>query len=142
MMSRNTFKLQKILLTLAFSAIIAGCVRARPFEPPPGTNVTRLRWSQSGQLVRIHESGMLAVHLACPRSRDGKWRLSRPSDKGILRLAGVRHTGEERLPCARKHEVIFYFSAVAPGVTSFAIEVTEPVKNEPSSFELAVEVYY
>lgn len=142
MMSRSTFKLKKTLLPLALAAIVAGCATTRPYEPPQGVNVTRLRWTQSGQLVRIQEAGMLAVHLACPRNHGGEWRISRPSDKDILKLAGVRHTGEERLPCAREHEVIFYFAAVAPGLTSFAIEATDPVEDEPSAFELAVEVYY
>ena len=138
----SAFKKAAAFFAVTVCVVFAGCTPARPYEPPADADVTRLRWNQSLQLVRIQESDMLAVHLPCLKSKGSDWRLSRAPQSNVLEFIAVRYTGDVKLPCAHRNEAIFYFAAVAPGLTTFAIDATAPVANAPKAFELAVEVYY
>jgi len=132
----------KTIVAVGAAALAAGCAATGRYDPPPGADVTRIRWTQAYQVVRIAQTDILAVHLPCVLAQGRDWRLSRAPSRDVLRYAAARYTGDETVPCARKHEVIFYFEAQAPGLTSFVIESVGSGAPAPRRFEAAVEVYY
>jgi len=132
----------KTLMAVAAAALVGGCAATGRYDPPPGADVTRIRWTQAYQVVRIARTDILAVHLPCALAQGRDWRLSRAPSRDVLMYAGKRYTGDQSVPCARRHEVIFYFEARAPGLTSFVIESAGSTAQAPRRFEAAVEVYY
>ncbi len=136
------YLLLKALVAVSALAAAAGCAPPRLAVPPEGARVTRLRWTQSYQLVRIREGSYLAVHLPHPGEDEPQWRLVRRPDRRTLRFRGMQHAGEDTTQGRHADDVIFIFEGIAPGLEWVVIETEEPSGLSAARFEVAVEVYY
>lgn len=135
---------RRFLLLGALVVFACGCktVSIASYIPPVDAKITRIRHTQSGQLMGLRENRLLAVHL--PRCLDERhWRLVERGDGSVLRFKGVHHTDDPRQPCTKQSETIFYFEAVGPGITSFKIQVLPGTpRKDNESFGLSVDVTY
>ena len=136
-MRRRNKTVLLVLLAAGLAAWSYGCQGTDGRELPDSQSVLRLRITQSGQIVRLRENGLLAVHLPCG-SKGGRWRLTVKPDRSVLRSLARHEVAEYEPAASAGPEQVFYLRGVAPGVTVVTLER----EASPERFEVTVEVFY
>ncbi len=127
---------------LALAWLAFGCANNGAFCPPPGRAVTRVRATQSGQMIALRENRILAAHLG-ETSGVTQWSLDKAPRRRVLRYLGTQSAVGRKVPCLRDGDVVFYFEAEGPGITSFRIvPAGKKAATGDAAFELTVEVTY
>jgi hypothetical protein len=129
-------------LALALVWLACGCASNGAFCPPPDRAVTRVRVAQSGQMIGLRENRILAVHLG-ETFGVTQWSLEKAPKPRVLRYLGTDSAVGRKVPCLKDGDVVFYFEAEGPGITSLRI-VPAGEKGGPGerAFDLTVEVTY